>query len=309
MFNPSAPAGSWFRPTGATSADPRGITAADQASSGGGGTSSPQEWDALVAEIQAALAASSGFARWQKEQELNDAKKGRQNAYKIAQLNAETSRYGVDANRETQLAQLKQQQAQFEKTHALSLAEAYTKYASTPDMRWAAADFDSAVQRTGAGMGVAPISTNPNQPVAKTWADFAALTGFQGNPSVQASQTTAPAGSGDPTRSVQPGGGTGAGRTTDANGDGVPDQRIKAVNAVVQAIPPSGEAGNTEQDWAALNAVRALYFAGKPGSVEALGASRRKTAQAGMARLGYDVTQVEEDYQRGLPGQTSVRRA
>lgn len=272
------------------------------------------KWDQYLAQIQQALAASSGWERTKLEAQMQDAKKARDSAYKLAQLQASTSRYGVDQNTKVQMAQLEQNMRQFEASHGLEIkkfglsqAEAYTKFASTPDMRWSAADFDNAVQRVGLGQGVAPISTNPNQPQAKTWADFAALSGFDQLPAVQAGQTGyQPAETSS--RSVMPVGG-GAGATTDMNGDGIPDPRIKATRAIVDALPPSGTPGNNDQDWAALNAIRNLYSAGKPGSLEALGPARRKIAQAGMARLGYDPNLVEEDYQRGLPGQQSVRRA
>lgn len=326
MFNPN-PAMPWFTPTGTIAADPRGVTANDirETRNSGGVGAAPnldtpqgadayaQQWQAYVQQLQQALAASSGFERWKIEQELRNAEKGRDNAYKIAQLQAKTSRYGVDQQTRVALEQLKENARQFDATHGLEMqrfgldvAEAYTKYASTPDMRWSAADFDSAVQRVGLGQGPAPISTHADRPVPKTWESFDALRSYRSNPPAgygMGPGASVPNATTDSMRTTNPVGGAPA----DANGDGIPDPRHKAIRAVADALPPSAGTGTDGQDWAALRAIESLYMAGRPGSLERLGPARRKIAQAGMARLGYDPNLAEEEYQRGLPGQTSVR--
>jgi len=259
---------------------------ADDSSDGGGLTASPEQWDQYVNAIKAALAASSGFQRMQLQAQLDDAEKGRANAYKIAQLSAETSRYGVDVNARLRMAELKQQQAQFEATHGLDLAKAYTQFASTPDMMFARNDFINALGRVGQG-GFPQDVTTEGQPHAKTWEDFQAIANL---------------GTGK-------GGGGGGGGGGAAAGGGTADPRMTAANAVMKAIPPSDGAGHDDQDWAALSAIQALYSAGKPGSVARLGAARGKIALAGLARLGYDPATVLEDYTRAGVGQQSSRLA
>ena len=83
---------------------------------------------------------------------------------------------------------------------------------------------------------------------------------------------------------------------------------MTAANAVMKALPPSEGMGNDDQDWAALNAIRSLYFGAKPGEVEKLGQERQKIARGGLARLGYNPRLVEEERARSLPGQGSVRQ-
>lgn len=265
-----------------------------------------RKWDQLVAEIKQALAVSSGWDREKKQLELEDAEKGRQNAYRIAELNDRTARYGIDERSRLELAQLKQNQKQFDATHGLELqkfglnvADSFTKWSQTPDMIWAHKDFTGALGKTLGQYGVSPTSGPMDGPRAKTWEDFAALSGYQDMPAVQAGQS-----SGGVTRPVEAGG-AGAG----AGAGGGTDQRIKAMRAVADAMPPSDTDGADPQDWQALRAIESLYFARKPGSVESLGAPRRKTAQAGLARLGHDPATVESDYTRAGVGQGRARAA
>ena len=161
-------------------------------------------------------------------------------------------------------------------------------------MRWSANDFDTAVRNIGLGSGPVPVSSQPS-PQPKSWQDWTALTGFT-TPTVQAGQSAASSGGGGPGQ-MQAGAG------------GQADPRLAAANGILKALPPSSTPGHDENDWAALNAVKSLYMSGRPGDVEKLGAPRRKIAQAGLARLGYDANLVESDRQRALPGQGSVRAA
>lgn len=275
-----------------------------------------EQWNQYIAQIQAALAASSGFARTQLEAQMKDAEKARQNAYRIAQLNAETSRYGVDVGRQNLLDQLKEQARQFDANHALekdrfglNVAEAYTRYAQTPDMVWALNDFKGALGRVGLGQNPTPVSANPEQPKAKTWEDFSALAG--GLPQYQGGRPSGGGGSAAPSGGVadvyRPGAAAGPVTMDESGGTTGPDLREKAVTAVMRAMPPSETPGTDTQDWAALGAIRNLYFAGRPGEVERLGQQRRKTAMAGLARLGLDPVMVEEERRRSLPRQQSVR--
>lgn len=270
-------------------------------------SSDVDRWDEYVRSIQEAMQASAGWQREQFRMQLEDAQRGRENAMAIARLSAENARYGVDVGRQNMLDQLRQTQQQFEANHALeqqrfglSVAEAYTDYAKTPDMRWSANDFDTAIQNVGLGGGPVPIAGQA-RPQPKSWQDFAALSGFN-TPVVQAGQTQPPAGGA---------GGPDTGRgAVGSGGAGTPtDPRLTAATGILKALPPSGTAGHDQNDWAALEAVRNLYLSGRPGEVERLGRPRQRIAEAGLARLGYDPALVVEERRRGLPGQGSVRMA
>lgn len=268
-----------------------------------------QTYDKAIQAQRTLLAQTTGLERRQIEAQIKDMEAGRANALTIARLQSADSRYGTDERTKVELAQLSQNQRQFDQTHALDLqrfgldtrrlgldtAKAYTDYAQTYDDIWALQDFKGALGRVGQGLGPQPISTSETQPHAKTWADFSALAGFDTLPAVQANQSGA--------MQAQQGGGM----------PGMPgsgsDSRVKAAGAIMKAIPPSDGTGHDEDNWAALNAIQNLYFAGKPGSVERLGRERQKIARGGLARRGFNPALVEEDYRRGLPGQRSARLA
>lgn len=277
-------------------------------------------YDARIATATQAWQETSGLQRRQIEAQIEDLKEGRENARRqmeisreIAKLQAETSRYGIDVGRQNALDQLQyqreqlaQNQQQFDARHGLDVAEAYTKYASTPDMRWAAADFDDAVARTGAGLAPRSLASRVNsgdRPQPKSWEQFSVLANYgpgsgssSGGFRAQPMNATT-----DPMRPAS------GGAAVDLDGDGVPDPRVKPIKAIVDAFPPSETQGRDGQDWSALNAIESLYFSGTPGSVERLGKARQKTAEAGLARKSYDPELVREDYMRRRPGQGSVR--
>src|SRR5687768_2235728 len=54
-----------------------------------------RRWDRYLAQTQEMLRQSAGMERWKVQQQLADAQKGRDNAYRIAELSAQTSRYGT----------------------------------------------------------------------------------------------------------------------------------------------------------------------------------------------------------------------
>lgn len=257
--------------------------------------------DEYIETIRRSLQTAAGDQREILRMQLDDAERGRQNAYRIAQLQDEGSRYGIDQRRQTELEQLSEQQRQFDANHGLEMqrfgldvARAYTDYARTPDMRWSANDFDTAVRNIGLGGGPVPIAGQA-RPTPKSWEDFAALSGFN-TPAVQAGQKMAPSPSG-------PGMASAAGAGTAS------DPRLTAATGILKALPPSGTPGHDDNDWAALEAIRSLYLSGRPGEVERLGRPRQKIAEAGLARLGYDPALVVEERRRSLPGQGSVRAA
>ena len=228
---------------------------------------------------QAAYTASAGHANKVLESQINDAKLNREQAWRLAKFQA-TTQTGL------QNRQLQQQAEQFKASHGLEMARAAASFESSPDMQWSRDDFKSALGRVSQGYSPAPISESAS-PKPKSWEDFQALTNVGG-----ASKSSGNA-------TADPGGRTGS--TT--------DPRMTAASAVMKAIPPSESPGNDGQDWMALRAIENLYMAGRPGEVERLGAPRRKIAQAGLARLGYDPALVEQDRMRALPGQSSVRAA
>lgn len=256
-----------------------------------------EAYDAYIARLTQTWQESSGLQRKQIEAQIEDAKKARENALAIAQMQDATSRYGTDTSRDLRLAELRQNQRQFDASHALDMqrygldvAKAYTEYSRTPDMMFARNDFMNAMARTGQGLHPQNVMSQ-GTPQAKGWQDFAALAGYT-TPTVQAGRSQGGGG-------MAPQGPTGGGT----------DQRQKAVQEIMKAMPPSDGDGYDGQDWEALNAIRSLYSARKPGDVERLGQERRKIGQAGLARMGYDPNLVESDRARTLPGQRSVRAA
>jgi hypothetical protein len=144
-----------------------------------------QEWDNYTAQVGAALQASSGLEREKLAAQMKDAQAGRENAYKIAKLQADTQRYGYDTARQTALDQLKENARQFDASHALEkqkfgldYAKTATDYLSTPDRYAQGIDFQRMVGRVLNNQGgPEPYGTGVTfQP--KTEQDFAALANY-----------------------------------------------------------------------------------------------------------------------------------
>jgi hypothetical protein len=276
---------------------------------------SPQDYEVEIAAGEATLREMAGeenaYRRRALEAQMESARAARENAMKIAQLQSETSRYGIDAQRATAMAQLKENARQFDASHGLEIAKAYTAFSSTPDMMFARNDFLSAMGRVGQSGGLpAPISSQ-GSPQAKTWQDFAAIASYNGSqvpgasaPSAARESQAQPAAASGSSPAAS-GGGSAAASTGAAGASSGTDPRVTAANAVMKAIPPSETPGTDGQDWAALEAIRNLFTAAKPGSIERLGAPRTKIAMAGLARMGYDPETVLEEYKRAAPGQQS----
>lgn len=278
MFNPNPPfvtpypaGGHLAQPgdTGPIVGNPPGAT---------GGPTTSAEWDNYIRILTAAWAESAGVERQKLAAQIEDAKKARENAMQIARLQAQTSRYGTNAQVMTQLAQLRQNDRQFAASHGLEMAKAVAAYEQTPDLMFARNDLMSALGRVGAGYSPAPMASG-GKPHAKTWEDFQALTNVAGG-----------------------GGGGGSGK----GGGTMADPRMKAIKSISDALPPSDDNGNDAQDWAALRAIESVYLSGNP-AYQKLGSARQKIASAGMARLGYDPVLAEQDRWRALPGQGSNR--
>lgn len=261
-----------------------------------------RRWDEYVARTVDMINKSTGWEREKLRLQLKDAEKGRANAYRIAELSANTSRYGTDQQTMVELRRLQENQRQFDANHGLeqqklglSVADTYTKYAQSYDDIWALQDFKGALGAVQGGGGPAPIAAQ-GRPQPKTWESFAALAGFENLPAVQAGTAPAP----------MPGGGQAAAGGGGGNGA---DLRLKAAKAIGEAMPPSSTPGLDDQDWAAIRAYESLYFAGQPGTVEKLGTERNRIGMAGLARAGYNPKLVEEERRRSLPHQGSVRAA
>ena len=252
-------------------------------------------YNQYIARLTEQWRESSGLQRRQIESQIEDAKKGRENAMAIANLQAETSRYGVDQNRQQQMAELSERQRQFDANHdlnwaqvGLQRAQTATDYLSTPDRFVQAGEFLNRSSRilsgqpgAGAGAGLSPR--------AKTSEGFAALEGYGGN--------------GD--RQIDAGAAAGPGAGSDA--------RVKVLKALVEAAPPSDEPGLDRNSYAVLNAARAIYDMGNltPKQQAAIGSDKeyQQMLGSGLRRSGVNADAWWQRQQQTRPGQSNVRRA
>lgn len=280
------------------------------------GTASSSDYATLMQQIQqqiqpvlAAIQAGAGGDLKYKYDALkaqyDDAAKARDNALKLERLRDETSRYGVDAQRQTAMAQLEENARQFDATHGLELqklgvdtARVATDYLSTPDRYFQAGNYLDFVGRalgktTPYSMGAAPYGVN-GQPTPKTWNDFAALSAY-----------TTPNGAASAAQPTGGGGGGGAPAPTDGS-----DPRAKVLQTMVKALPPSAEDGLNDTDAAVLRAAQALYSTRlTPQAYQSLKSDPDllgMTKSAG-ARLGYNPDAWLAQQNRNLPGMGSVR--
>lgn len=268
-------------------------------------------YNKAIAAQTALLQQTSGVQRRQIEAQIEDLKRGRDNAMEIARLQAQTSRYGTDQQTQTRMAELRQNQAQFDQTHALDLqrfgldtqrfgldvAKAYTDYAATPDLTFQRGDLMEGLERAGVGLGMSPYGST-GTPQQKTWADFAALSGFS-TPAVQANQSTQQAGAGAP---GAPSGGQGEGQQDK-------DPRVGAAMGILKALPMSEGDGLDQSDFAALNAVRNVISARRPGTLQKFRPGQRSAFFSGAKKLGYYAPDLEADMIRSGIGQRSSRLA
>lgn len=303
-----APAGGWPNTSSTTtSSRPRFYNTAN------GPVTLPSDWsdedarqwvaayDANINRLTQVWQQSSGIQRQQIEAQIEDMKRGRDNAMEIAKLQNDTQRYGYDQQRQNQIEQLKENQRQFDATHALELqrygldveklglsrAQTATDYLSTTDRFAQAADFLNLSGRVmagqagvGAGSGIAPQM--------KTMSDYETLEAG-GTPGRQAS-------------AMQVAGGPGAGA----------DARIKALKTVMDANPPSGGLGYDDNDHAVLNVARAIYGLNlTPQQQASINASPDNKAILGseIRRLGGSPDEWWAKQRRGLPSQQSARLA
>lgn len=253
-----------------------------------------RRWDAYAKAVGDAYTASSGFEREKLARQYEEAQKGRDQAAQLANLTAQTSRYGADLQRQSQIDQLKQSQRQFDATHALDVqrlgldrAKTATDYLSTPDRYAQASRYLNLSSRVLAGQpGVG--SYDPSVARPKTEADFAVLQAG-GNPDRQVDPSQAAAG-----------GGSGA------------DARVRAIQGLLKASPPSTGAGLDNNDYAVLQATKHIMSLNlTPQQQAQINASPEYKAMLGSeARSqGQNPDEWWQSQQRSLPGQRSARLA
>lgn len=274
-----------------------------------------RKWDQYVAQIQESLRASSGWQREQFAAQLADAEKGRQNAWRMAELQASTSRYGTDVGRQNLLSQLEQNQKQFEVRHdlekqqlGLQRAQTATEYLSTPDRWIQAGQFLNLSGRVLAGQPGSSSYNDVGEPRMKTMEDFAVLE-RGGNPYANRGTGADPVNramgmSGDRMSASLPQmmAGSGAGA----------DDRVKALTQVIKAVPPSDDDGLNDTDFAVLNVARSLYRKNlTPQQQASINSSPEYKGMLGSAgrRLGYNPNEWWAQQRRNLPGQMSPRSA
>jgi hypothetical protein len=343
---------------------------------------SPEQYDQLIANLGAAFQESSGFERQKLAAQIKDAGAARQNAMsiaklqastsiKVAQIGAQTQRYGIDVGRQNILDQLKENARQFDANHALDMerfgldkqkhaetirefdvntgleqekiglqraglnldfAKTATDYLSSPDRYFQAGDYLNMASRAMNGLGNQPYGTwgtsgdTQVAPTPKTQADFAALAGYDlsgtsgapaaGTPAAAApapAPAAAPAADGTPAPAAAPAATPGAAMpqvpgAVPANAT-ANDPRLKALQAMFNAVPPSGDYGLNDDDWAVLNAAKSLMAARRPGTWERMRPGQQALTVSAGRRLGADPNDVIANLQSANLGQGSVRAA
>jgi hypothetical protein len=267
---------------------------------------SPDQWAAYGDKITEMMQASAGWEREKLAAQREDAAKGLANAMSIARLQSETSRYGIDAQRATAMANLKENARQFDLTHeldmkkfGLSYAQSYSDYVLTPDRYAAGADFVNMASRMISGQGGPAPYGSTGDFHAKTPEDFASLANNPG--SAEAPPASAPAAGASSV--ANPGLSQTAQNAAVGAGAGA-DARVKAMKAMIDAVPPSEGAGMNDNDYAVMAAARALYSTNlQPGSLEKMRPDQRAIYSSFVKRSGRDWKDYLADYQRGGVGQ------
>jgi hypothetical protein len=264
----------------------------------------PEQWAAAIQQAKDFLKYQAGgatpFEREQAYAKWQDAEKGYRNSLKIAQLQADTSRYGYDQQRQSQIDQLKQNDRQFAANHQLDVrkadiseAQLIAEQRSQPNRLFQTMDLEQALGSIRAGNH----ATTMAMPTGVAAFDGLS-TDYRGNPYLAGGA-----------------GGSGAtGSPTGASGATGTDPRIKAARSVMDALPPSATEGLDPTGVAALNAVYSLYHAPlRPGTLESLSPTQQAGLQSGAARVqqytGKSYDDFVQDYRRALPGQGSARAA
>lgn len=280
---------------------------------GGSGSDyvTPEQWAQAAATYQMLLRYQAGgatpFERQQLQAKIDDALAARQNALKIAQLQADNQRYGYDQSRQTAIDQLKENARQFDARHQLDVrsadiseAQLIAQQRSQPNRLFQTMDLEQALGRIRGGFKATTMPmTDQVAAVNGLSTDYTGnpyLAGSGGAGSAAAPVTNAAA----PAAAASPGGGT--------------DPRLSAANAVLKALPPSATEGLDPTGVAALNAVYHLYSAPlAPGTLQSLSPTQKATLQSGAERIqgvtGKNYDDLMSDYYRSAPDFGSVRAA
>lgn len=283
-------------------------TSAPPGYGGGADYVTPEQWDQYIQTLKQTYQASSGFAREQLASQIRDADEGRKNSLKIAQLQADNSRYGVDQQRQTAIDQLKQADSQFAQRHALDVrnsdiseAQLIEQERSQPNRLFQSMDLEQALGSIRSGQR----ATTLKMPTGVAALDSLS-TDYTGNPYLARDHGSVayPAdASGSPGMSTNP---VGSSSGT--------DPRVKAARSVMDALPPSATTGLDPTGVAALNAVFSLYHAPlRPGTLESLSPTQQGTLQSGSQRLqrytGKSYGDLTNEYQNQAPRSLGVRAA
>jgi hypothetical protein len=255
-----------------------------------------RRYDAYVEDLKRTADESSGFARMVALRQLDDAVKGREVQREIADIQARSSRYGVDVTSRDRLRALKEDARQFDLKHGLEMerlglqrAETATNFLATPDRYAQAGNFLAlsgrvAANQPGGGTYGSAVAPRPN-----TMGDYAVLEGG-GNPYANRGDATAAAG------------GAGAGA----------DARQKALKAIVSGYQPSQGVGLDQNDYAVLGASQAIMNMNlNPQQQATIGSNKEYQSILGsnMKNLGQDPNAWWQKQQQSLPGQGSAKLA
>ncbi len=263
------------------------------------GTVNLAKLDAYLADLQQAMQASSGWEREKYRLQLADGLEARKQARELAQMQDQTQRYGVDVGSRDRKQALQESIRQFDANHGLEIeklglqrAQTATEYLASPDRYAQAGNYLALSGRVLAGQPGAGTYGTAVQPRSNTESDFAVLASG-GNPN---------AGRGSAVQAATSGGGGGAGA----------DARQKALKTVIGNYQPSSGVGLDENDYAVLNASRAIMNMNlTPQQQATINSNPEYTAILGsnLKNLGQNPASWLTRQRQSLPGQGSVRGA
>lgn len=280
---------------------------------------SSADYDEALRQVQEFINHANAYDREKFVAQYKDLAAARDNAVKLERMRDQTSRYGIDTQAETELKRLTENARQFDQTHALDLqrfgldqqrfgldqqkfgldyADKLTSYLSTPDRFAQASDYVQAAGRAKQGLGAQSYGTGTTF-TAKTPEDFAKIAGYPVAASTQG------------TTSGQPAAGNLATDLQNAATSQATDPRTKALKAIVDAMPPSEQAGADPNDWAVMQAFNALYRSGNPqsGTYQRMSPGNQAITRSLAQRSGMYVPDFVAKQTRDQIGQGSARAA
>lgn len=299
-------------------------------------------YDKYIATQTQAWQQASGIQKRQIEAQIEDAKRGREVQMEIADLQAKTSRYGVDEQSKTAMRSLQEEARQYDLTHGVEMEKLGIEHQRFgleqakfgEDTRRFDLNFgedtrrynqDFGLKQQDLGLRRAQTATDYLSAGADRYSqasDFLNLSGrvLAGQPGVGTGSGMAPQpktmadfdalqGGGIPGRQINtPQAAAGAA----AGGGAGSDDRIKAIKALVQAAPPSDEPGMDHNGYQVLQAAKAIYSMNlTPAQQASINGNKQYKAMLGSAgsRLGQNPDAWWQQQRRGLPGMGSARAA